>query len=44
MFHYGDPGDALYIITGGRLEVFLLNDAGERIVLEIASRGDIVAT
>ena len=42
LFHYGDPGDALYIITGGRLEVFLLNDTGERIVLEIASRGDIV--
>lgn len=42
LFRYGDPGDALYIISSGELEVFLHNDTGERIILEVASRGDIV--
>ena len=42
LFHYGDPGDALYVISSGQLEVFLHNDTGEHIFLEAASRGDIV--
>jgi CRP/FNR family transcriptional regulator, cyclic AMP receptor protein len=42
VFNYGDPGDAIYVISSGELEVFFKNDTGERIVLEVATRGDFV--
>ena len=40
IFNYGDPGDAIYMICSGEVEVFFKNDTGERIVLEVATRGD----
>jgi CRP/FNR family transcriptional regulator, cyclic AMP receptor protein len=40
VFNYGDPGDAIYIISSGQVEIFIKNDTGERIVLEVATRGD----
>ncbi len=40
IFSIGDPGDALYIMVTGEVEVFFKNDTGERIVLEVARRGD----
>ncbi len=40
MFSYGDPGDSLYIVRGGAVEIFSKNDTGERIVLETARAGD----
>jgi uncharacterized membrane protein len=40
IFNYGDPGDAIFVISSGEAEVFCKNDTGERIVLEIATRGD----
>jgi CRP/FNR family cyclic AMP-dependent transcriptional regulator len=40
IFNYGDPGDAIYVISSGEAEVFYRNDTGERIVLEVARRGD----
>ncbi|MDB6155485.1 MAG: rane protein [Chthoniobacteraceae bacterium] len=40
IFNYGDPGDAIYVISSGEVEVFFKNDTGERIVLELASRGN----
>ncbi len=40
IFHYGDPGDSLYVINSGEVEVFMKNHTGERIVLEISTRGD----
>lgn len=33
LYHVGDPGDALYIVRKGELEIFVENDTGERIVL-----------
>jgi CRP/FNR family transcriptional regulator, cyclic AMP receptor protein len=42
VFNYGDPGDAIYVISSGELEVFCKNDTGELIVLEVATRGDFV--
>jgi uncharacterized membrane protein len=42
VFNYGDPGDSIYVISSGEVEVFFKNDTGERIVLEIATRGDFV--
>lgn len=40
VYNYGDPGDAIYVISDGEAEVFFKNDTGERIVLEVARRGD----
>ncbi len=41
VFNYGDPGNALYIIRSGEVEIYLRNDQGEKIVLETARSGDI---
>ncbi|HEV8248132.1 MAG TPA: DUF1003 domain-containing protein [Polyangiaceae bacterium] len=40
IFNYGDPGDSLYIVRSGSVEIFFKNDTGERIVLETARTGD----
>lgn len=40
VFHLGDPGDSLYIICKGTVEVYFKNDTGERIVLERPGPGD----
>jgi len=40
LFSYGDPGDSLYIVREGVVEIFFKNDSGERIVLEVAGPGD----
>lgn len=40
IFHVGDPGDAMYVISSGEVEIFFKNDTGERIVLERAGQGD----
>ncbi|MBC8133415.1 MAG: DUF1003 domain-containing protein [Deltaproteobacteria bacterium] len=40
IFSYGDPGDSLYVIKSGEVEVFFKDDTGERIVLETARKGD----
>jgi uncharacterized membrane protein len=40
IFHYGDPGDSLFVIRTGEVEVFVKDDTGERIVLETAQEGD----
>jgi uncharacterized membrane protein len=42
LYNYGDPGEAMYVISNGELEVFFKNDTGERVVLQVASRGDFV--
>jgi len=41
VFHYGDPGHALYIVRSGEVEIYIKNDQGEKIVLEISKPGDI---
>jgi CRP/FNR family cyclic AMP-dependent transcriptional regulator len=40
LFHTGDPGDALYVVLEGEVEIFLKNATGERIVLERLVAGD----
>lgn len=39
LFHRGDPGDSLYVVKAGEVEIFFKNDTGERIVLETATPG-----
>ncbi|HEX4354121.1 MAG TPA: cyclic nucleotide-binding domain-containing protein, partial [Polyangiales bacterium] len=36
LFHAGDPGDALYVVIEGTVEVYVLNPIGDRIVMERA--------
>ena len=40
VFHHGDPGDAMYVVCKGEVEMFFKNDTGERILLETARPGD----
>ena len=40
IFTYGDPGDSLFVIRTGEVEVFFKDDTGERIVLETDREGD----
>jgi CRP/FNR family cyclic AMP-dependent transcriptional regulator len=40
LFSYGDPGDSLYLVRAGEVEIFFKNDTGERIVLETPGVGD----
>lgn len=40
VFYMGDPGDSMYIVCSGSLEIFFKNDTGERIVLERPGPGD----
>jgi len=39
MFLRGDPGNAMYIVRSGAVEILFKNDTGERIVLETAKPG-----
>ena len=40
LFSLGDPGDSLYIVRSGKVELYFKNDTGERILLETAGSGD----
>ncbi len=40
LFSYGDPGDALYVVLAGAVELSFKNDTGETLVLEVARHGD----
>ena len=40
LYHAGDPGDSLYVVRSGEVEIFFKNDTGDRIVLEVARAGD----
>src|SRR5437016_2994139 len=40
VFNYGDPGDSMFVIRSGEVEVFFKDDTGGRILLETAREGD----
>jgi CRP/FNR family transcriptional regulator, cyclic AMP receptor protein len=40
LFRYGDPGDAMYILKSGRVELSVTNKTGERVVFETSVQGD----
>jgi uncharacterized membrane protein len=39
IFHTGQPGDALYVVCRGEVEIFFHSDTGDRILLETATAG-----
>jgi uncharacterized membrane protein len=40
IFRAGEPGDSMYVVRTGEVEIFFKNDTGQRIVLETARPGD----
>ena len=40
VFVTGDPGDSMYVIRKGEVEVFFKDDTGAKVVLEVAGPGD----
>ena len=41
IFRSGDPGDSLFVISKGEVEIFIQDDTGHKIVLEICKPGDV---
>ena len=41
VFHAGDPGDALYIVRDGEVELYIKDTVGQKIVLATAGPGDM---
>lgn len=41
LFQAGDPGDSLFIIKSGQIELFIKDTAGQKIVLTTAESGDM---
>src|SRR5687767_3634631 len=41
LFHSGDPGEALYVVASGEVELFLEDNVGEKIVVAVAGKGDL---
>ncbi len=41
LFQAGDPGDSLFIIQSGEIELFIKDTAGQKIVLTTAQNGDM---
>jgi len=42
IFHYGDPGGEIFILRTGRVELFVENTEGEKIVLSENEPGDVI--
>lgn len=40
LFRAGDAGDSMFVVYGGRVELFVTDRAGQKIVLHVAERGD----
>jgi CRP/FNR family transcriptional regulator, cyclic AMP receptor protein len=40
LFRTGDPGESLYLVRGGEVELFINDNAGQKIVLDTAAPGD----
>ena len=40
LFNTGDPGGTLYIVQSGEVEIFLKDDAGQKVSLKTAESGD----
>jgi uncharacterized membrane protein len=40
LWSYGDPGDSMYVLMSGAVEVFVKNKTGERVTLEHNGPGD----
>jgi uncharacterized membrane protein len=41
LFHAGEPGESLFIVKSGEVELFIKDTAGQKIVLKIAGKDDV---
>ena len=41
LFHAGEPGESLFIVRSGSIELFIKDTAGQKIVLTTAEEGDL---
>lgn len=41
LFKTGEPGEALYVVRDGEVELYIKDTAGQKILLAIAGRGDV---
>src|SRR5689334_16818320 len=41
LFQAGEPGEALYVVKTGQIELFIKDTAGQRIVLHVAEPGEV---
>lgn len=41
LFHAGEPGDSLFIVKFGEVEIFIKDTTGQKIVLTVARQGDV---
>jgi CRP/FNR family transcriptional regulator, cyclic AMP receptor protein len=41
IFHQGEPGDEVYIVRHGRVQIFTVSDTGQRLVLGENGKGDV---
>ncbi len=42
LFNQGDPGDRMYIIISGRIELYAASEGGERRLLAVLGEGDVL--
>src|SRR5919107_5554130 len=40
LFRAGDPGESLYLVRAGEVELYITDNVGQKITLDTASRGD----
>jgi len=41
LFHTGDPGEALFVVRSGSIEIYIKDTVGQKIVLTIAEEGSL---
>jgi uncharacterized membrane protein len=41
IFHEGEPGDEIFLVTEGRVQLFITSDTGEKIIFGENVRGDV---
>src|SRR5215208_3229165 len=41
LFEAGEPGDSLFIVRSGSIELYIKDTAGQKIVLTVADKGDL---
>ena len=41
LFHTGDPGESLFVVRSGSIELYIKDTAGQKIVLTIAEEGNL---
>jgi len=41
IFHFGDPGDSLYIVQNGKVELYVRDHSGQRISFDTLEKGDL---